>query len=133
MPATVHLWICKIQTKRRFNRVAAVISPHFYFMNNIITINQVYSLQQGLTVVQAVVLSRLLEYSLTAEKVIKGDNVYYKYSYEDICSMFPIVFKIGKRVYKNMHILEKKGIINIKKIGKLKLYSFVDKEISHEI
>ena len=33
MTATIHLWICNIQTKRRFNRVAAVISPHFYFMN----------------------------------------------------------------------------------------------------
>lgn len=32
MTATIHLWICKIQTKRRFNRVAAVISPHFYFI-----------------------------------------------------------------------------------------------------
>lgn len=84
-------------------------------MNNIITINQVYSLQRGLTVVQAVVLSTLLKYSLTAEKVIKGDDVYYKYSYEDICSMFPIVFKIEKRVYKNMHIFRKERDYKYKK------------------
>ena len=127
MTATIHLWICKIQTKRRFNRVAAVISPHFFIMNYYITIDQEFAVANGLTLTEVNCLAACFTLQLWSKKFNVEGETWFWYSEDKMVEEFPLLFGLPKRVYKNLKILANKGFIELSNIGRKKVLRITDK------
>ena len=89
------------------------ISRDFFIMESRLIIEQKPALILGLTLTQAATYSLLLEYSLTADKQVINDKLYYRFTYKDLSDKYPLLFKNPKRAYKTMHLLEQKGCLNI--------------------
>lgn len=92
-----------------------------------IHINQIRSIEWGLSTSEAVVFSWIYELASWAEKLIYNENTFYFSSRIKACEELPIVTEKTDTMYRHFKSLEKKGLVSLLVINKKDYIALTEK------
>lgn len=99
----------------------------FLIMTYNIQIDQLFAVENDLTLTQVSTLSAFATLPLWADTVAIDGHVWYKYSEEKMCEDFPLLFGCTKRCYKNIAELANAGFVELTKLGRIKYVRFTER------